>query len=131
MTLEAEMMPLERRVVEKLGSSTEGRGDPTSAMLWSPRKHAGCKRPLEAAEAKFWEEEEGSGSEGTKAELEVKRLESATTGYQSPEHEAGEQQGTEDRMASWEAAATKLRLEEATLCEGPRTDMLLEAAAPG
>ena len=29
----------------------EGRGDPTSTMLWSPRKHAGQKKPLEAEEA--------------------------------------------------------------------------------
>ena len=26
----------------------EGRGDPTSTMLWSPRKYAGHKRPLES-----------------------------------------------------------------------------------
>lgn len=28
----------------------KGRGDPTSTMLWSPRKHAGHKRPLESEE---------------------------------------------------------------------------------
>jgi hypothetical protein len=28
----------------------EGRGDPASTMLWSPRKHAGHKRPLESEE---------------------------------------------------------------------------------
>jgi len=28
----------------------KGRGDPTSTMLWSPRKHAGHKKPLESEE---------------------------------------------------------------------------------
>lgn len=32
---------------------TEGRGDPTSTMLWSPRKHASQKRPLESEEEEF------------------------------------------------------------------------------
>ena len=49
----------------------EGKGDPTSTMLWSPRKHVGQKRPLEAEEAisdnKTSDEEEAM-SEGSQEE---------------------------------------------------------------
>lgn len=44
--------------VEELATAVEGRGDPTSTMLWSPRKHAGEKRPLEREEAEDLGDEE-------------------------------------------------------------------------
>ena len=46
----------------------EGRGDPASTMLWSPRKHAGQKRPLEPEETisdNETSEEEEALSEGS------------------------------------------------------------------
>ena len=49
-----------------LASPVEGRGDPTSTMLWSPRKHAGQKRPLEREASE--EEESDTESAGEYAE---------------------------------------------------------------
>lgn len=49
--------------IEGLGTPVEGRGDPTSTMLWSPRKHTSHKRPLDRRELETSEEEEVSDTE--------------------------------------------------------------------
>ena len=58
---------------ERLATLVEGRGDPTSTMLWSPRKHVGQKRPLDREELEASEEDGGSDGEET-TELETHRV---------------------------------------------------------
>jgi hypothetical protein len=44
-------------------SPERGRGDPTSTMFWSPRKHAGQKKPSEANEEEAVEDEAEQGAQ--------------------------------------------------------------------
>ena len=50
-TTEEETVAMEQLQAQEVWTPTGGRGDPTSTMLWSPRKHFGFKRPLEVEEA--------------------------------------------------------------------------------
>lgn len=59
--------------IEELVTPVEGRGDPASTMLWSPRKHAGHKRPLEREELEESKEEGDSESGAAAAEIETDR----------------------------------------------------------
>lgn len=80
-------MALDLHGVQERILPTEGRGDPTSTMLWSPRKHAGFKRPLEVEEEVISEEEEESDSEEAEIEIEMVRLVSAANECQTLEQE--------------------------------------------
>lgn len=54
---EEEQGPQEVSDPRTTNSLERGRGDPASTMLWSPRKHAGQKKPLEADEEEAVEDE--------------------------------------------------------------------------
>ena len=63
----------EEEVTVRLESVVEGRGVPASTMQWSPRKHAGHKRPLEAEEH-LASEEDDSGSEAATEDSDEENL---------------------------------------------------------
>ena len=130
-TSEVEMMELEMRDVQKVRSPTGGRGDPTSTMLWSPRKHAGCKRSLGIEEAEFLEEEGGSGSEGAEAKPETERPASVSTDYQASKQETGDQRENEGREAARGAVTTNLLMVEVAPREETGPGRWIEAATPG
>ena len=58
--MEIDIAAAAAEAVVNLESPVEGRGDPASTMLWSPRKHVGQKRPLERMERETSEEEESA-----------------------------------------------------------------------
>lgn len=78
-------------------------------MLWSPRKHAGYKRPLEVENAESSEEEEELGSEGTETETGYVRLLSVATAGQTRDQEIEELRGNEEEEIGRGAAAANLQ----------------------
>lgn len=60
-------------LVEDIATPVEGRGDPASTMLWSPKKFAGHKRPLDREESETSEGEEDSDSEEAAVEADPDR----------------------------------------------------------
>lgn len=86
--------------IEDIATPVEGRGDPASTILWSPRKFAGQKRPLELEETEESEEEEISDTEEAEAEAELSRLIEETTYYNMRDHmQVDETEETEDKSA--------------------------------
>ena len=72
---------------------TRGRGDPTSTMLWSPRKHASQKQPLELEEVEASKHEVELGDEadlGEELEAEVEMQEVKEKNSRDLEHDKGE-----------------------------------------
>ena len=109
-TLEAETMALELYEMQEARSPTGGRGDLASTMLWSPRKHAGCKRPLEVKDAEISEEEEELGNKGAETEIGIVRLVSAATAGQAPDQEIEELRGNEEEEIGRGTAAANLQM---------------------
>ena len=60
-------------LIEDIATPVEGRGDPASTMLWSPRKVAGHKWPLDREETETTEGEEDSDTEEAAVEASPDR----------------------------------------------------------
>ena len=81
-----EISTAEEEATVRLESVVEGRGDPASTMLWSPRKHARHKRPLEH-EVHEASEDEDYGSEAATADFEEDSLGDEADAAQDEEHD--------------------------------------------
>ena len=106
-------------ITDGLAMPVEGRGDPTSTMLWSPRKLAGHKRPLDRLELEASEEEE-----------EVKTEEEAVAAAKTDKmiEEAGATRGVDYEMGELLQVEGRATTEGKSVPKRQTWDSITEAA---